>query len=318
MDVRTGYRPRSVAVLGAGAVGAYFGAMLARAGVAVTLVGRAAHVDAIRRDGLVVIQGSSEWSVAVDASTAPEAVGGAELVIVSVKSHDTDAAVAQIAPRLRRDARLVSFQNGVDNAARIAGAVDRPTYAAVVYVGTQMAGPGRVLHTGRGDLVIGRPQRVPARGDEAADLAAIAGLLEGAGVPCRVSEAIDVALWTKLALNCAFNAISAVSHARYAEMVAIPAIRTLMDTLVREVVRVATADGVRLDADELVAAAWTLAAAMPDQYSSTAQDLERGKGTEIDALNGFVARRGTTLGVAAPANQALHALVKLRESRAAR
>ena len=314
MDEPSGYQPRSVAVLGAGAVGAYFGAMLARSGLAVTLIGRPPHVDAMRRDGLAVMQGSSQWSVAVNASTEPSAAADAELVLVSVKSQDTDAAVAGIAASLRRDARLVSLQNGVDNAARIAAIVGQPTYAAVVYVGTEMAGPGRVRHTGRGDLVIGRPRRVPARGDDGTDLAVIARTFEAAGVACPVSASIDAALWTKLTLNCAFNAISAVSHARYADMVATPAIRTLMETLMREAVAVAAADGVSLDADALVASAWTLAAAMPEQYSSTAQDIARGRRTEIDALNGFVAQRGAALGVAAPANQALHALVKLRES----
>jgi len=155
---------------------------------------------------------------------------------------------------------------------------------------------------------------VPRRGDDAADLAAIARTFEAAGVACPVSASIDAALWTKLTINCAFNAISAVSRARYAEMVATPSIRTLMETLMREAAAVAAAEGVSLDADALVASAWTLAAAMPEQYSSTAQDIGRGRPTEIDALNGFVAQRGAALGVAAPANQALHALVKLRES----
>ena len=314
MDHSPGYQARSVAVLGAGAVGAYFGAMLARSGVAVTLIGRQPHVEAMRRDGLAVVQGASQWSVAVDASTEPAAAADADLLLVSVKSQDTDAAIAGIAPSLRRDARIVSLQNGVDNAARIAAIVDQPTYAAVVYVGTEMAGPGRVRHTGRGDLVIGRPRRVPRRGDDAGDLAVIARTFEAAGVSCPVSASIDAALWIKLTLNCAFNAISAVSRARYAQMVATPAIRMLMETLMREAVAVAAADDVRLDGDALVASAWTLAAAMPEQYSSTAQDIARGRSTEIDALNGFVAQRGQALGVAAPANQALHALVKLRES----
>src|SRR5689334_11681193 len=166
MNDATHYRPGTVAVLGAGAVGAFFGAMLARSGLAVTLIGRPLHVDAIRRDGLTVVQRSSEWTATVTASTDPAAAADADLVLVSVKSQDTDAAVSGLAPLLRRDARLVSLQNGVDNAERIAARVERPTYAAVVYVGTEMAGPGRVRHTGRGDLVIGRPHRVPRRGDE--------------------------------------------------------------------------------------------------------------------------------------------------------
>jgi 2-dehydropantoate 2-reductase len=97
-------------------------------------------------------------------------------------------------------------------------------------------------------------------------------------------------------------------------MAASPAIRAVMEDAVRETVAVARAEGVVLDADELVAATWALAAAMAQQYSSTAQDIQRGKPTEIDALNGFVAQRGDALGVATPVNRALHALVRLREA----
>jgi 2-dehydropantoate 2-reductase len=97
-------------------------------------------------------------------------------------------------------------------------------------------------------------------------------------------------------------------------MVADAAIRELMEAAVREAVAVARADGIALDADELVAATWKLAAALAEQHSSTAQDIRRGKPTEIDALNGFVARRGAALGVSVPVNRMLHALVKLREA----
>jgi 2-dehydropantoate 2-reductase len=305
--------PRSVAVLGAGAVGGYFGARLARAGCDVTLIGRAQHVEAIARDGVTVLEGEGEWRVSVRAATGLELVRDADVVLVTVKTPDTNDAVQAMAPMLRADARVVSLQNGVDHAARIAEVLAHPVYAAVVYVGAYMDGPGRVRHTGRGDLVIGVPRALAGRGDTSGDLAAIAGMFEAAGVRCPISTDIEAALWTKLTLNCAFNAISALGQSRYGVMAATAPVRAVMEDAVRETVAVARADGVRLDADQLVAATWTLADAMGEQFSSTAQDLQRGKRTEIDALNGLVARRGAELGVPTPVNRTLHALVRLRE-----
>ena len=307
------FAPRSVAVLGAGAVGSYFGAMLARAGIAVTLIGRPLHVAAVERDGLRVLQGGDEWQVRVDAATDVAAARDADVVLVTVKTPDTMAAAHALASHLRADARIVSLQNGVDNAARIAAVLPQPVYAAVVYVGTYMEGPGRVRHTGRGDLVLGVPRTLGGRADAAGDLQRIAAMFEAAGVRCPLAPDIEAALWTKLTLNCAFNAISALGHSRYGRMAASTLVRGVMEAAVHETVAVARADGVMLDAGELIVATWTLAGAMAQQYSSTAQDMERGKPTEIDALNGFVAQRGAALGVPTPVNGTLHALVKLRE-----
>ena len=303
----------SVGIVGAGAVGGYFGAMLARAGAAVTLLARAAQAEAIRRDGLVVLEPESQWQVPVRVVVDPAELRDASLLVVAVKSHDTESAIAPLVGHLRRDACVLSLQNGVDNAERIAAALPTPVYAAAVYVGADTDGPGRIRHTGRGDLRVGRPRKVPARGDEG-DLAAIARLFEAAHVPCPVAEDIDTALWSKLAMNCALNAVSALTQSRYRAMSAQPDIRALMERLVRETAAVAVAEGIALDAQVLIDALWKLTASMPEQQSSTAQDLQHGKRTEIDALNGFVARRARALGLEAPANTALHALVKLREA----
>jgi len=302
-----------VAVLGAGAVGSYFGAMLARAGIDVTLISRPLHAEAIARDGVRVLQGEREWQARVRAATDVAAARDADLVLFTMKSSDTGEAAQALLPHIGAGARIVSLQNGVDNAARIAAVLAEPVYAAVVYVGVNMDGAGRVRHTGRGDLVLGLPRAIAPRGDAEADLHAIAGMFERAGIRCPVSPDVDAALWTKLTLNCAFNAVSALAQSRYGRMAASPPIRSVMEDAVREVVAVASADGVALDAGELVAATWKLAAAMPQQFSSTAQDIERGKTTEIDALNGFVARRGAERGVPTAVNATLHALVKLRE-----
>ena len=302
-----------VAVVGAGAVGGYFGGMLARAGAPVTLIGRASHVDVWKRDGLVVDSIHFQERISVEASTDIAASEGAELVLFSVKSPDTEETARQLAPHIRNDALLVSFQNGVDNVERIRAAAALDPIAAVVYVASSMPAPGRVKHAGRGDLVIGdfRGRSAPPRD---AAIVRVSHWFETAGVPCRVSRHIDADLWTKLIVNAALNAISAVAQVPYGRVVATPESRETVGRLVNECVAVARADGVSMPDDvDFVEMVSRFAEDNGHVYSSTARDLARGTRTEIDALNGFVVRRGASRGVPTPVNQSLVALVKLRE-----
>jgi 2-dehydropantoate 2-reductase len=296
-----------VAVLGAGAVGCYFGGMLARAGAPVTLIGRPHHVEAIARDGLGMETLQFRERVAAAASPSVEAARGAAVVLLCVKTPDTESAAKSLAPHLAPGAVLLSLQNGVDNVERVRAVTGTDAVAAVVYVAAAMTGPGRVTHTGRGDLLIGDPQG----GRE--DLRRLAALFARAGVPCVVSDNVAGELWVKLAINCAYNAVSALGRAKYGRIVQHPLAREVLRRAVGETAAVARAAGVRLPDVDLVEAAFRLGEAMSGATSSTAQDLARGRRTEIDALNGYVARRGAELGVATPVNHALHALVKLLE-----
>ena len=310
----------TVAVVGAGAVGGYYGGMLARAGHAVTLIGRPAHVQAIERDGLRIHKAGRTEAIRAAASTEVAAVRDADLVLFSVKSTDTDAVAREMAPHLAPDALVLSLQNGVENAATIAKHVRQAVVPAVVYVATSMPEPGVVAHHGRGDLVVGALER-KANLDPAfvRRLRTLADTFAAAEVPVRISDDVMAELWSKLMVNCAYNAISALAQAPYGHLAAQAEVRELQRTVVAEVVAVATADGVSLPLGPALEAMERIAPAMPAQLSSTAQDMARGKPSEIDHLNGFVARRGREVGVPTPANQALHALVKLVEAeRAAR
>lgn len=296
-----------VAVMGAGAVGCYYGGMLARAGHQVTLIARPQHVEAIAASGLRLQTTTFDEHVPLAASTDATAVRGAQLVLFCVKSTDTEAAGALIGPHLPADALVLCLQNGVDNADRLRAVLpDHRIAAAVVYVATEMAGPGHVRHHGRGELVI-----EPSTASES-----VAQALIAAGVPTEISANVRGALWAKLILNCAYNAVSAITHLPYGKTVEGPGIKELMADLVAECLAVAEAEGVQVQGDAH-AAVDKLAASMPAQYSSTAQDLARGKPTEIDYLNGLIVQRGAALGIATPANRALWALVKLLERRGA-
>ncbi len=291
-----------VAVVGAGAVGCYFGGMLARGGHAVTLIGRAQHMGAIRRDGLMFEGMRFQERIKLRTSTDLEAARDAGVVLFCVKTLDTETVAQQLAPLLGRNAVVVSLQNGVDNVERIRKASGMAAFPDVVYVAAAMAAPGHMKHTGRGDLVVG--ESAPAW---------LAPMFEGAGVPCKVAADIDAELWTKMTMNCVYNAISALGRSRYGPAVRNRWTRELMRGIVAEVAAVAGAIGVRLELGPLTDAALELGEAMAGATSSTAQDLARGKLTEIDSLNGYVARRGAEAGVATPVNTTLHALVKLLE-----
>lgn len=311
---------RHTVVVGAGAVGSYFGAMLARAGHRVTLVGRPAHVQAVERQGLQLHLADGRTEAVRMAATADlAAVRDADLVLFCVKSPDTDAVARELAPHLAERAVVLSLQNGVDNPEAIARHVrgaGQAVVPTVVYVATAMPEPGVVRHFGRGDLVAGPLTAAdaadPAR---AAQLQALASFFGAAGVPVRISPTVMDELWAKLMVNCAYNAISALAQVPYGMLAQMPGIRELQQTIVREVVAVAGADGRRMPLAEAMQAMERIATAMPAQFSSTAQDLARGKPTEIDHLNGHVARRGAELGIPTPVNQALHALVKLAEAK---
>jgi 2-dehydropantoate 2-reductase len=202
------------------------------------------------------------------------------------------------------------LQNGVDNAQRMRSAADIDVIPAVIYVAVAMVGPGHVRHSGRGEIVLGA---LLNSAEPRHDLGSIVALFARAGVPCRISENIDAELWTKLIMNCACNAISALARARYGAIVRHPPARAVMSAVVREGVAVAGAAGIQLAAEDLIEKCRRLGESISEATSSTAQDIARGKRTEIDSLNGFVACRGAELGVPTPVNETLHALVKLLE-----
>src|SRR5216683_1989658 len=255
-----------IAVMGAGAVGCYYGFKLARAGHDVVLIGRPQHVEAVLRQGLRLETQTFDEHIRVSASTEGSVVQRAQLVLFCVKSTDTESAAAAIKPHLAPDAVVLSMQNGVENADRLRALLQQEVIAAAVYVGTEMA-----------DNVRG-------------------------------------ALWAKLITNCAYNALSAITQLPYGRLAKGEGVTVVLRDLVAECVAVAKADGVTLPGD-VNAAVRKIAETAAGQYSSTAQDLARGKRSEIDHLNGFIVRRGEALGVATPANRLLHAIVKLIESR---
>jgi 2-dehydropantoate 2-reductase len=295
-----------IAIMGAGAVGCYYGALLARAGAPVTLIGRQALAGAVAAHGLLLEEGGRTERIEVPVATTPEAVGGAGLVLLTVKAGDLEAACRAIAPHLAPDAVVLSLQNGVGQADRAAALLGRPVIATVVYAAVAMAGPGRVRHSGGGRLIL-------ADGPASA---AVARRLGAAGIPAEVSPDVARTLWTKLTVNCVYNALSAIARQPYGPIVAQPGAEQVMRAAMEECRAVAAAAGVALPED-LWRSVRDIAEAMPAQYSSMAQDLMRGRPTEIEFLNGEILRRAAAAGIPVPVNTTLCVLVRLAEQAAA-
>ena len=299
-----------IGVVGAGAVGGYFGGLLARAGAPVVMIGRAPFVEAVKKNGLFLETLQFQESVRVEVSTELSEVRGAEIVLFCVKTTDNPTTARALAPLLAPGALALSMQNGVDNVEQIRAAAAIDAVPAVVYVAASVPEPGRVKHVGRGDLVVGPENEKTKR---------IAAVFSRAGVPCRISENIEGELWTKLVWNCALNAVSALGRAKYGSIASSTDAWKVVETAVYEVLAVARAAGIHPpgleDPQVALAGALKIATQMAEALSSTGQDLNRGKRTEIDSLNGYLSRRGAELGVPTPVNHALYALVKLAEGR---
>ena len=290
-----------LAVMGAGAVGCYYGAMLALADHQVVLVGREPFVEAVSRNGLVLEKAGERLVAQVEASSDPSAIAGADMAMVCVKSGDTERAGQDIASYLGPDCRVLSLQNGVSNAETLADILGRSVLAVAVYLASRMSGAGLVRHEGRGDLELS---------GQGAD--EIAGILNAAGVETRICEDVTRSLWAKLVVNCAINPLSAITRLPYGEMAAQDGVPQLMEDIALEALAVAHAEGISVP-DSVLETIRTIPVSMAGQISSTAQDLMRGKRTEIDFLNGEIVRRARRLGIDVPINRTLTLLVKSAE-----
>ena len=294
--------------MGAGAVGSYYGALLARDGHAVTLVARGPHLDALRGRGAVVVREADgrRWEAPVTGLARPEG-GPWDLAIVTTKSHHTLSAAESLRGAIGPGTPVLSLQNGVENVGRLGSVLgaDR-VLGGIAFVGLRVEEPGVVRHEAQGWVRLGHPTD-PRRTAAAHEI--VAGSWE-------VSPSRDIVRdqWHKLLWNAGFNAICAVTGATAGEALATPASEALVRQAMWEVVAVAARHGVTLtaaDVDEM--------AAPNDQlrhyHPSTARDLAAGKPLERDALCGFLAREGARLGVPTPVNAVLDALLALQEDR---
>jgi 2-dehydropantoate 2-reductase len=303
-----------VAIVGAGGVGSVFGGRLAAAGHEVWLVHRRREVvEALRRDGLRLENADGEEIIAVHATDETSEIGPVDLVLILTKSTDTRAAAAASRPLMGNGSIAVTLQNGLGNL-EVIGEVLGPqrVLLGMTYVGATVTGDGRARFTAAGQTFIGEPT-----GEFSERAKTLARMLSAAGLPTAATDRLWEMVWGKLVINAAMNATCALTGASGAAALASPAAYEWVGLVAEETAAVARALGVSLPyadpAQRVRQHCHDVGASKP----SMLQDVERGRPTEIDAINGAIVREGARLGVPTPYNQALLLLIKAREEVAA-
>lgn len=291
-------------VFGAGALGSLVAAKLSN-GHDVTLVGRHAHVDAIQRNGLRVSGKTECRATGLRAVTEPpnETM---DVVLVTVKAYDTESAVAALRDHWQSSI-FVSLQNGLGNEEAMASSATR-VLGGVINQGVTFEGPGAVFHAGVGETVFGPHQRTTLE-----DARALADVFAAAGLPSEATENIHRRIWEKVVLNAAVNPITALLRKRTGELLDDADLEEAIEAIVEESVAIAKADGAAVETTAILEKISTVAAATRENKSSMLQDLERGRRTEIAAINGALVERARALGCQAPLNQVLNQLIRSAE-----
>lgn len=299
-----------VAVLGSGAMGSLFGGRLAQAGMDVSFIDVwEEHVEALEDGGLVIETSDGTERVAdLRATTSPASVGSVDLLLVFVKSIHTRDALADATPLLD-GTDVLTLQNGLGNPEILAEFVDESrVIAGVTAHGSTMVGPGHIRHAGSGPTTIGRyfvenDDRVTAIGER----------FTAAGIDTTVSPAITEAIWEKVLVNVGINAATALARVRNERLTTADPGRRLVDRAVSEAAAVADAEGIDIRTD-IVDHVLDIAERTGSNRSSMRQDVEAGRTTEIETLNGAVVNRAEAHGIDTPVNRTLADLVRLTET----
>lgn len=297
----------SIAVIGAGGVGGYFGAKLARAGHPVTVVARGGHLEAIRAGGLRIRSSAEgDFTAAVTAVERLDDRAPKDLVLISVKAFDTGAALEAARPAVGADTAVLSLQNGVQSIERIDAALGSGhALGGAAYVFAAIEAPGVIRHRFAGRVVLGEPDgRLSERAER------VRGAFASAGVPAEVTGEIGRVLWEKYVFICAHAAVTAITRCPTGIVRGVPETWRLYRILVEELTALAEVAGVKLSPGIVDAIMAQAAALAPEAVSSLAVDLGRGKRLELEALHGHAVRLADRLGVPVPTLFAAYAALK--------
>ena len=297
-----------IAVMAAGAVGGYFGGRLAASGADVHFIARGRHLEVLRRDGLRIESPLGDLHLAeVQADDNPAAIGPVDVVLFAVKLWDSEAAATTCRPLIGPETAVITLQNGIGNAARIASVIGMDhAVGGAAYIASVLAEPGLVRHgSGFARLMFGETD-----GSESLRLGAFLDACGAAGFDATLSRDVERDLWEKFVFLVGLSGITGLTREPIGPSLDDPDRRAFFHDLMKEVVAVGRADGVALDpdfADDRIAFAETMPA---DMRASLLGDLERGNRLELDWLAGEVVRRGRALGVSTPANAAVYVGLK--------
>ncbi len=295
-----------IAVVGAGAMGSIFGARFHQAGHDTVLVDVVQPlVDTINADGLIVVRGDDETVTHVPATTDPAAVGPVDIVVFFTKCYHTSAAAEGARPLVGPDTVVASLQNGWGNGDVLAAAYPPgQVVLGVTYNSGLVQGPGRVLHPAEQPTIVG------SFSDDGDGAARLAEAIESAGLAATVASPVRPEIWKKLILNAASLPASALTGMTAGALGTCDDMLDLVTETTREAVAVAQALGYDIDFDERIGTIMGLVEKAGPTKASMLQDVEAGRRTEIDVINGAVVRAADEVGVAVPINRALMQLIK--------
>ena len=299
------------AFIGAGGVGGYYAALLARSGQDVTVVARGAHLDAIRQHGLRVVGPLGDFTVRMGAESDPARVGAVDVAVLTVKTYDNATALPLLPPLVGPKTTVLTIQNGVDSAEEVAAVVgERQTIAGATYIATGIESPGVIRQTGTHRRIVFGEYFGATSGAVSDRVAAIAPILRAADIDASAVADARPAIWEKFTYLAPMAAFTGASRLPMGPIWADEFIRSMFLEAVGEVGRVAVAHGFPLPADHLERTHRYCERLPPDTRSSLLIDLSFGKRIEVEALQGSVVRRGRAKGVATPVMAALYAVLK--------
>ncbi|MBI3328665.1 MAG: 2-dehydropantoate 2-reductase [Nitrospinae bacterium] len=297
-----------VAIMGTGGTGGFFGGLLARAGEDVTFIARGAHLEAIRASGLTVKSRlTGDFTLRVKATDVPREVGPVELILFCVKTYDTDRAVEQMRPLVGPDTMVLSVQNGIDSAERIARVVgSAPVIGGVAHVFSAIAAPGVIAQTaGPGRILFGE-----LAGGSSPRTERLLRTFQRAGITAELSPDIRVTLWEKFLFICGNGGITALTRLPLGLIRACPETNALLQGVIKEVEAVARACRIPLPEGCVEQVIAFNASVEPGARSSLYHDLATGRRLELEALHGTVVRLGCEHRVSTPLNFATYAALK--------
>jgi 2-dehydropantoate 2-reductase len=297
-----------IAIMGTGGTGGFFGGLLARAGEEVTFIARGAHLEAIRKNGLAVKSVlAGDFTIPAKATSDPGEMGPVDLVLFCVKAYDNAAAVERIRPLIGPETVVLSVQNGVDNAEKIAKVIGAEhVVGCVAYISSTIESPGVIAQTaGPGRIIIGEMEGGASERTES-----IQKTLQNAGITAEVHPNIKAALWQKFVTICGANGITSLTRLPMGEILGCEETRNLLKGTMEEVEAVARAEGANLPqgcVDQFMAFFASLA---PSMRGSMYYDLAADRPLELDVLNGAVVRLAKEHGIPTPINFVIYAALK--------
>lgn len=297
-------------MVGAGAVGGYFGGLLCRAGTDVTFLVRPETYTQISKKGLEVKSLDGDFLVHPPLIQSVSEIASVDLIILSVKCYDVPEVLKTISPLVIKGAIILTLQNGISTEDEILSRFGgNCVIAGVAFISSKRLAPGLIEHSENGIIALGE-----LSGEKSARAVALHDLFSVAGISCSLKSNIRRAKWEKLCWNATFNPLSVILDAPVSLIIETPSLLDAVKEGVREVVAVAKAEGIDLH-PEVVENVIASTRPIADFYTSMYEDYKNGKATEIEYLNGEVIRRGEKNGVATPINKMLYALVKGLESK---